>query len=69
MEWIISTAIALVVVFVIFCFKIEQDNYEYWFRDFSVMQKIARVTVYSLLAGVCIGVFVLLVWCIKGLIF
>ena len=69
LEWMISTAIALFFVFVLCCFIVDAENTNYWFSQFSIIQKIARVTVYSVAIGSCIGLFIFVVFAIKRIIF
>lgn len=69
MEWIISGGITLLIVFILVCFIIDKENYNYYFREFSVKEKIARVTIYAVGIGFTCGLLGLLTWAIKEIIF
>lgn len=66
MEWIISVAIVIVIIFTVLCWIDMGHNNDICFRDISLFSKIARIYVLTLIIG---GILTLLVLCVHKIIF
>ena len=66
MEWIISVAVVLAVIFTVLCWIDMGHNNDICFRDLSVFGKIARVYIFIVILG---GIFTLFVLAVHKMIF